>query len=372
MKRSSVNNIWRAFENAVVALCASRVLRVASHHGGDEQMFGAKQQDPARGRSYSNATMTASLTPAVMPARHIGLFEWPLAWAMLCPLIAIDFVWASQVGLTISGGEIKAGLAGALLAVSAAYRRRDRGRANMIEAVAWFFAFTATNVVLTYLAATCAFPLQDAMMERLDRAIGFDWSAWHDAVLGRPILNRLLLVAYSSLFSQFLLAVIYFSKRDRFARIEELLLLLCLTAAPTVLISAIWPTLGPAAQGGGDFTYLRDLLALRADGPWHFESLAMQGIVQMPSYHTVMAVLFTYAFRGTGLIGYVIATLNVVMLFSIPSTGGHYLVDVIAGGALALGAIAVQRAPWHGVSGILFGLRRETLVGKEPRSSLGA
>ena len=88
----------------------------------------------------------------------------------------------------------------------------------------------------------------------------------------------------------------------------------------------------------------------------------MQGIVTMPSYHTVMAVLLTYAFRRTGLVGYGIATLNLVMLLSIPPIGGHYLVDMLAGGALALGAIAVQRAPRHGVSRILFGLRRETLV----------
>ena len=70
----------------------------------------------------------------------------------------------------------------------------------------------------------------------------------------------------------------------------------------------------------------------------------MEGIVTMPSYHTVLAVLLTYAFRRTGLVGYGIATLNFVMLLSIPPIGGHYLVDVLAGGALALGAIAVQRA----------------------------
>jgi PAP2 superfamily len=288
--------------------------------------------------------------------RHLGpvaIFQLPLAWALICLLLAVDFVWASQVGLTIGGGEIKAGLIGALLALSAACRR-NRGRANMVEAVACFFAFAATVSVLSYLAASCAYPLQDAMMERLDQAIGFDWSAWHDAVLDRPILTRLLIVAYNSLFSQFLLASVYFSKRDRSARIEELLVLMCATAAPTMLISAIWPALGPfAAHGGGDLAYLRDLLALRAGGPWHFDSLAMQGIVTMPSYHTVLAMLLTYAFRGTGPIGYGIATLNVVMLFSIPPIGGHYLVDVLAGGALALGAIAAQRALQHGVGRIL-------------------
>jgi membrane-associated phospholipid phosphatase len=90
--------------------------------------------------------------------------------------------------------------------------------------------------------------------------------------------------------------------------------------------------------------YLRDVLALRANGPWHFEMSAIEGIITMPSYHTVMALLIAYAFRHTGLVGYGIATLNVAMLLSIPSIGGHYLVDVLAGAALAFAAIAFQRS----------------------------
>jgi hypothetical protein len=85
----------------------------------------------------------------------------------------------------------------------------------------------------------------------------------------------------------------------------------------------------------------------------------------------VLAVLFTYAFRRTGLIGYRNATLNLAMLLSIPPVGGHYLVDVLAV-ALALGAIAVWRATRHGVSRIPFGLWRETLVGKVLDSARGS
>ena len=172
-------------------------------------------------------------------------------------------------------------------------------------------------------------------------------------------------MAYNTLFSQFLLVIIYFCKRDQFARIGEMMLLMCATLVPTVLIAAIWPTLGPfAAHRGGDDGFLQDLLAMRAGGPWHFSLLALKGIIQMPSYHTVLAVLFTYAFRGTGVIGYVIAALNVVMLLSVPPIGGHYLVDVLAGGALAFGAIAVRRATGPGVSRIRFGLWRDPLIGK--------
>jgi hypothetical protein len=273
---------------------------------------------------------------------------------MICLLLAVDVVWALQVGLTISGCKITVGWVSACLALSFAYRRlalsfayrrRYRGIANMAEALALWSAFTVALLVLCYLAASCAFPLQDATIERLDRAIGFDWLAWYDAVLDRPILRWPLFLAYSSLPPQILLSIIYFTATDRSARIGELLLLAGATGAVTVLISAIWPTLGPyAAHVGDDVVYLRDLLALRAGGPWHFELSAMQGIVTMPSYHTVQAVLLTYAFRRTGLVGYGIATLNFLMLLSIPPIGGHYLVDVLAGGALALGAIAVQRA----------------------------
>jgi hypothetical protein len=324
----------------------------------------------------TNASMTASSTPVVMSAQHLGpvaIFQWPLAWAMICLLLVVDFVWASQVGLKIGGCGTQACWIGAMLALSMAFHRRDRRMANMTEAWALWFALPPALIALSYLAASCAFPLQDVLMERLDGAIGFDWPVWHHAVLHRPILSFLLSVAYISLLPQVILSIIYFPATDRSARTRELLLLAGATGAVTVLISAIWPTLGPfAAHGGGDVVYLRDLLALRAGGPWHFELTAMQGIVTMPSYHTVMAVLFTYAFRRTGLVGYGIATLNAAMLLSIPPIGGHYLVDVLAGGALALGAIAVQRATRHGVSRILIGLWRETLVGKVLDSARGS
>jgi hypothetical protein len=264
-----------------------------------------------------------------------------LVWALVCLQLSVDLVWARQVKLTIGGGEITAVVIGAFLALSAAYRRRSRAIADMAAAAALWGALTSTGTVLSYLAATCALPLQDELLEQLDRVIGFDWLAWHDAMLNRPTLSWLFPIAYYSLEPQAALSIIYFTVSNRIVRIGELLLLVGVTSVVTVLISAIWPALGPFPE---HFPYLTDLLALRGGGPWHFNLLTMQGIVTMPSYHTVMAVLFTYAFRRTGLIGYGIAALNVVMLLSIPPIGGHYLVDMLAGGALALGAIAVQRA----------------------------
>jgi hypothetical protein len=122
------------------------------------------------------------------------------------------------------------------------------------------------------------------------------------------------------------------------ARNGELLLLAILTLLPTALVAAWWPVLGPFATfgEGHELAFLPDVLALRSGGPWHFDLAAMEGIITMPSYHTVLAVLFTYAFRGTGLIGWGIAGLNAFMLLAIPPIGGHYLADMIVGGAIAV------------------------------------
>jgi hypothetical protein len=267
----------------------------------------------------------------------VGVVRQPLIWAMLVALFITDVVWSARVGLSIGGWGITIGVVGSLLALSAVYRRRSSSIADMAEAAAVWVAFTATGAVLTYLAAIVAWPLQDAAVSNFDRAIGFDWPVWRNAVLTRPLLHGVLQLAYASLLPQIVLAIAYFPKVGLAERNGELVLLAMLTLLPTTLISALWPVLGPFATfAGPEGTYLPDLLALRAGGPWHFDLPAMEGIVEMPSYHMVRAVLFTYAFRGTGLVGLGIAGLNALMFLAIPPIGGHYLADVIVGGAVAV------------------------------------
>jgi membrane-associated phospholipid phosphatase len=85
------------------------------------------------------------------------------------------------------------------------------------------------------------------------------------------------------------------------------------------------------------------LLALRGGGPLSFDLSQLQGLISFPSYHTVLAVLLTYAHRRSLLL-IPIALVNGIMLFSIPTVGQHYLVDIIAGAAVAVLAISATAA----------------------------
>jgi membrane-associated phospholipid phosphatase len=74
---------------------------------------------------------------------------------------------------------------------------------------------------------------------------------------------------------------------------------------------------------------------------------SMQGLISIPSLHAAMAVLLVYTARGIRFVLPASLALNLAMLASTPIEGGHYLVDVFAGCALALGLIGLglQRKP---------------------------
>jgi hypothetical protein len=282
---------------------------------------------------------TLRLVPHMVAAiRH------PAAWAIVYGLIVTDAVWCASVGLSTGGWQTTICMVGILLGVSICYRRRSRDIADMAEAGALWLAFGSVGCVLTYLGATCAWPLHDTDLTDLDQVLGFHWLAWRNAVLATPALHLALLLAYASLLPQIAVSVVLFPAIGRSQRSFELLALAELTLLPTALISMLYPALGPFGTfGGEEATFLPDALALRLPGPWHFDLPTMQGIVTMPSYHTVLAVLLTYAYRGTGPVGWGVTGLNVLMLLAIPPIGGHYAVDVIAGGAIAMVFIVALR-----------------------------
>ncbi len=80
----------------------------------------------------------------------------------------------------------------------------------------------------------------------------------------------------------------------------------------------------------------------------------LQGIISFPSFHTSLGVLFTYVVRKRRLILLPVALLNVAMIVSVLTEGGHFLVDVVAGAAVAAAAIwataQIEAMSHHGYS----------------------
>jgi membrane-associated phospholipid phosphatase len=127
-----------------------------------------------------------------------------------------------------------------------------------------------------------------------------------------------------------LIAILAFARQH--GRNREFLVTMIFSVLLVILISAVLPAYGPPHAYGIATGWDEALTDLRQDA---HVSYGYVGIVTFPSFHACVAVLFTLAMRGHLLALVTAALLNTVMLVSILPLGGHYLVDLIAGCAIA-------------------------------------
>ena len=262
-------------------------------------------------------------------------------WLLLAIVSFADFVWCASLGMGLSHWWPMALLALALGGLTLACRLT--GIAPRLGATAeWVLlwqVFSVAGAVLTYLAAAQDGAVFDARLALLDAQLGFRWSAWLASVDSHPFLKFALTVAYGSLLAQVLFSVFWFAFRRWDHRNAELLtnatLALLLTTAVFFLFPALGPCVGvPACHDA----YLEDLVGLRHGNLPSLDMMLLKGVIAFPSFHAVLATLFTYAHRRSPTF-LPIAAFNALMLLAIPSEGGHYLVDIIGG--VVVGGVAI-------------------------------
>ena len=88
---------------------------------------------------------------------------------------------------------------------------------------------------------------------------------------------------------------------------------------------------------------MKVLFDLQASGWYVFDS-ATAGLIALPSFHTVLAVLTGVALWAVPYVRWFGAALAALIVISTVTTGWHYVSDVLAGLALTLVAVAAARA----------------------------
>ncbi|MEN6542798.1 phosphatase PAP2 family protein [Parvibaculum sp.] len=255
----------------------------------------------------------------------------------------------------------------ALLAILAGFtiwyaRRPSTYRlAVCTSAIIYLAIYSIAVVLMSYLFAAADMPLADATFVHADRALGFDWMGWLSWVNEHPRLGTILAYAYQSSMPQVACVLVLLAFTDRHEHLSEFLTLFWLTTVTTITISALLPAIGayeyfqPArhlyenlAPSGG-IAHIDQVLGLR-NGTNRVVDLAnLNGLVAFPSFHTQLAVITTWAFWRVPFVRYPAATLNGLVVMSTPTQGGHYLVDILAGGSLAILFILFLRPSMRGV-----------------------
>lgn len=211
--------------------------------------------------------------------------------------------------------------------------------ADFFLSLAQAVAAVTVLLPLSYLTAAAGFPLLDAELARLDAALGFDWDTAARWVAGRPALDQALQLAYFSVPAQAAFILLMGSLRRPGGRNSEFIWLLIVSA----LITAAIATFTPAAGKNGHLDYLDQLMKIR-NGGWQVMTYTdPKGIVTFPSYHAAEAILLTYLVRHALWALAAFGSLNAVVIVAAVPAGGHYLVDLFGGAAVAAVSIAVVR-----------------------------
>jgi hypothetical protein len=261
-----------------------------------------------------------------------------LLWLIVAGTAALDAGLLLALGMTVAVSWSTVAGVLFLYCLSMVYRHRSAKLTVVSLLATQLVAFSYVGAILTYLAmAATPRPLADDALARADAALGFDWFSWFAFVSSHPKLELLLGLAYNSWPAQGLVLLGHQSVAEP-KRVQEFLLAAMLSIIFITPLMMLLPAVGHHIASVEPWR--DDILALRNHSMRQLG--AMQGIVTFPSFHTALGVLFPAMYRGRRWFLPVL-TLNLVMIASVMTAGAHYLVDVLAGAAVALLALAAAR-----------------------------
>ena len=228
--------------------------------------------------------------------------------------------------------------------------RHGRAIADAAEYYGIFAVITLTGAVASYPLAALTSGFHDATLQRIDVAMGFDWLAWYRAVVAHPLLQRLGVIAYCSIFVTPAVLLGWFAWCDDRRGAHRFIITFWIAAVITLALYLLMPAVGPFSYlWHGPIPYLPEsemwqaglIPALRAHQVHVVDLGHLRGLVSAPSFHTVAAVLFIHAAWKSRDLRWPVLALNLAMLLATPVEGTHYLADMILGGVVAIVAIPI-------------------------------
>jgi len=283
-----------------------------------------------------------------------------ILFGIVAAIATVDVLWVSGGHFDVDAPGFGAiALLSAIFAGAGVYYervRREERLAAMLVGTSFLIAMSASFSLLNYLLLTVAGARIDIPLAALDRALGVDWPALMRLTAQHPLIALGLQLSYISVLPQVAVLVALLGWRGRHESIYGYCIALAAGAAISISIWVVAPSFGafsvyalPANVSHHlalalDSDYAKDLVALLAHGPGHVSPTAAKGLIGFPSFHAVMAMLVVWYARQLSYVRWFALGLNCIVLIATPIEGGHHVVDVLAGFAVA--AAAVLFADW--------------------------
>lgn len=295
-------------------------------------------------------------TADIAASRRLDRMIWALVGIVAAVVLAAPLVSSFHLEWRTFA---PAALATAALSAGAWFyrnRRRDAKLASGLDCTAQLIAFAAVGAPLSYLAAAAGawLPLQDGVFDAIDRAMGFDWKAMLGWLNDTPVMFASLRLIYGSLLPQMVVVVLCLAFAGRLVWLRIFMLTFIIAALTTIAISAVLPAAGAWLHHGLTAQDSRVIPVVQTVWPVYtglrdgsvraMVAIGAEGVITFPSLHAALAVIIVVAVWPIRLLRWPMVVLNGAMLVATPVDGAHYLIDVLAGIAVAAASFAAAHA----------------------------
>jgi membrane-associated phospholipid phosphatase len=227
---------------------------------------------------------------------------------------------------------------------------------NFSAVMIFMLCYAPAAVLLSYLTMSAGLPMQDPLYASVDAALGFNWDALLVFVNSHPTLAWVLTKVYVNGATQMAAVFLLLMAANRTVDTWDFIALLMLGSLGSIIVSGLLPAVAPYTYYGPDPSHfdalerifpgvgrvhVSDVLQLHSGLYPSFAFGKNQGLVTFPSYHTFEAIVLVYGVRHFKWVMWPMVVLSSLVVVSTLPIGGHYLVDLIGGAALALASIAL-------------------------------
>jgi membrane-associated phospholipid phosphatase len=219
--------------------------------------------------------------------------------------------------------------------------------AGWLESTAIAALFGAASILLLAPLLSLSAPYSDPLLARVDAALGFHWPVAARWLLDHPKLAIAEIYAYRSFMWQPLAIFPLLFLTGRQNRGWTVLLAGMLGVLACAVALPFLPAQGPSTFFGvrpagpfanGEAWRAGEAIDAIKNGYRIIGGAIKGGLVSIPSYHTTAAIIFTWGAWPTR-VRWFFLTLNAALICSAVVVGNHYLVDILAGIAVAVVAI---------------------------------
>lgn len=282
----------------------------------------------------------------------------PRSWVAYVLLVALASAATALLAITdlrLGGAWAWAFVEVAVVVILVAWMLRRAGHPAIstgLETISLAYLFTVAGLIIQGPLMALPFPFTDALLSRMDRALGFDWWAFAQLFSNRWLWGAMF-VAYASIIPQTFLLLLLLSSTNRHNRAWQFVTASSLALSATMVIMPFFPADGSLALcslkhspwlAKGVCDYGPIIHQLKDGQIKVLAGNALIGMVSMPSFHTALALQFMWGFWAFRWLRWPMVVFNILLICGTVALASHYFVDLLGGAMIGLLAIRITKA----------------------------